>query len=73
MPLMFSSLKVNLHSIRFSSVFVRFFTFLLLREQVLYVLFHPQFVMSISALTKLSHTGQKLSEKNFLQRGTALF
>ena len=29
-----SSVKVDLHSIRFSSVFVRFFTFLLYREKV---------------------------------------
>ena len=29
--------------------------------------------MSISALTRQSHTGQKFSEKNFLLRGTALF
>ena len=29
--------------------------------------------MSISALTKLLHTGQKLFEKIFLQNGTALF
>ena len=37
-----------------------------------YVLFYSHFYIPISALTKLSHTGQKLSEKNFLQRGTAL-
>ena len=32
----------------------------------MYALFHdPQFYMSISALTRPSHTGQKFSEKNF--------
>ena len=36
-----------------------------------YVLFHPHFHEFISALTRLSHIGQKLSEKNFLQSGTA--
>ena len=56
--------KVDLHS-------VRFFTFLLLREQV--SPFYPHFVMSVSSLTKMSDTGQKFSKKNFLQRGTALF
>ena len=38
-----------------------------------YALFHPHCYVSISALTRQSHTGQKFSEKNFLQRGTALF
>ena len=33
-----------------------------------YVLFHLHVYMPISALTKLSHTGQKLSEKMFLRR-----
>ena len=53
-------IKVNLHSIHFSSVFLRF-CFSVNK----YVLFHPHFCMSISALTKLSHTGQKLSERIF--------
>ena len=55
------SLKVNLPSIRFSSVFFLRFCFSLNK----YVLFYPHFYMSISALTKQSHTGQKLSKKNF--------
>ena len=33
-PELLSCVKVNLHSIRFSYVFVRFFTFLLLLEKV---------------------------------------
>ena len=33
-----------------------------------YALFHSHFYMSISTLAKLSHTGQKLSEKILLQR-----
>ena len=33
-----------------------------------YALFHPHFCMSISAPTKLSHTGEKFSEKKFLWR-----
>ena len=41
--------KVNLHSIRFSYVFVRFFTFLLLLEKI--CLFHPHFYKSIYALS----------------------
>ena len=68
---LFSLVQVNLHSIRFSSVFVRSFTFLLLLDKV--CAFYPHFYVSISALTRQSHTGQKFSEKNFLLRGTALF
>ena len=60
-------LKVKLHSIRFSSVFLCF-CFSLTK----YALFHPHFYVSISALTRQSHTGQKFSEKKFLL-GTALF
>ena len=33
-----------------------------------YALFHLHFYTSISALTKLSHTGQKFSKKIFLER-----
>ena len=44
----------------FSSVFLHF-CFL-----TKYALFHPHFYVSISALTRQSHTGQKFSEKNFL-------
>ena len=58
-------IKVNLHSIRFSYVFVRFFTFFCF-SLTKYALFHPHFYVSISALTRQSHTGQKFSEKNFL-------
>ena len=32
-----------------------------------YALSHPHFYVSISALTRLSHTGQKLSEINFCE------
>ena len=53
--------KVNLHSIRFSYVFVRFFTFLLLLKK--YALFHPHFYKSISALSRLLHI-----DKNFVQK-----
>ena len=56
--------KVNLHSIRFSCVFVRFFTFLLLLDKV--CAFSSAFYVSISGLTRQSHTGQKFSEKIFL-------
>ena len=61
-------IKVNLLSIRFLSVFLRFCFFL-----KKYALFHPHFLKSISALTRRSHTGQKFSEKSFLWRSTALF
>ena len=61
-------LKVNLHSIHFSSVFLRF-CFSVNK----YVLFHPHFYMSISALTKLSHIGQKLSEKIFCKGAQPYF
>ena len=38
------------------------------------VLFRSHFYnMSISALTRVSHTGEKFFEKNCLQRGSALF
>ena len=37
-----------------------------------YVLFRQHFYMSISVLTRLSHTGQ-VFRKKFLQIGTALF
>ena len=57
-------LKVNLHSIRFSYFFVRFLRFCFSLTK--YALFHPHFYVSISALTRQSHTGQKFSEKNFL-------
>ena len=32
-----------------------------------YVLFRPQLYMSISALTRLSHAGQRFSEKKFCE------
>ena len=51
--------------------FVRFFTCLLLLEKV--CAFHPHFLKSISVLIRQSHTGQKLSEKTFFVKGTALF
>ena len=54
-------LKMNLHSICFSSVFLRFCFFL-----KKYALFHPHFYKSISALNRQSHTGQKFFEKIFL-------
>ena len=54
-------LKVDLHSIRFSSAFIRFCAFVLLHEK--YVLFRPHFYMSITNRTRLSHTGQKFLEK----------
>ena len=54
-------LKVNLRSIRFSSVFLRFCF-----SMKKYALFRPHFYMSISVLTRQSHTGQKFSETNFL-------
>ena len=57
-------MKVKLHSIRFSSVF--FYVFASSVNK--YVLFHPHFYKSIPALTKLSHSGQKLSEKIFCSR-----
>ena len=50
-------LKVNLHSIRFSSVFLRF-CFSVKK----YALFHPQFHKSITALSRLLHI-----DKNFVQ------
>ena len=37
-----------------------------------YPLFHPHFYVSISALTRQSHTGQKFSEKNFF-KGVQLY
>ena len=37
-----------------------------------YALFHPHFYVSISALTRQSHTGQKFSEKSFC-KGVQLY
>ena len=54
----FALAKVNLHSIRFSSVFLSFGFSL---EK--YALFHPHFYKSISALSRLLHIG-----KNFVQK-----
>ena len=51
----------------FSYVFLRFCFFL-----TKYALFHPHFYVSISALTRQSHTGQKFSEKNFC-KGVQLY
>ena len=62
---------MNLHSIRFSYVFVSFFTFLLFLDKV--CAFHPHFYLSISALTRQSHTGQKFSEKFFFCKGALLY
>ena len=53
------TIKVNLHSIRFSYVFVRFFTLLLLLEKVF--AFSSAFYVSIYALSRLLHT-----DKNFV-------
>ena len=53
-----SNLKVDLLSIRFSSASARVFF-----SMKKYVIFCPQFCMFIPALTKLSHAGQKFSEK----------
>ena len=53
--------KVNLHSMRFLYVFVRFFTFLLLLKK--YALFHPHFCKSIYALSRLLYI-----DKNFVQK-----
>ena len=50
--------EVNLLSIRFSYVFVRFFTFLLLLEK--YALFHPHFCKSIYALSRLLYIDEIL-------------
>ena len=55
---------VNLHTIRFSSVFLR-----LCFSVKKYTIFYPHFYMSISALTSQSHTGQKFSEKKFFVKG----
>ena len=57
--------KVNLHSISFSSAFVRFGAFFFYMKK--YALFRPHFYMSIPALTKLSHTGQKFPKKIFVK------
>ena len=46
-------------------IFVGFFTFLFVREKV--AIFYPHLYMSISALTRKSHIGQKFSEKIFLK------
>ena len=48
-------LRGNLHSIRFSPFSSVFLQFCFSVNK--YVLFNPHFYMSISALTKLSHTG----------------
>ena len=61
------SLKVNLRSIRFSSVFLRF-SFLLKK----YAHFHPCFYKSIYALTRQSHAGQKYPKKLFC-KGVQLY
>ena len=53
-----SNLKVYLFSIRFSSASARVFF-----SMKKYVIFRPHFCMSIPELTKLSHSGQKFSEK----------
>ena len=55
------SVKVDLHSIY--PFFVRFCTFFFHEKNVL---FRLHFYMFISALTKLSHTGQKFFKKQFL-------
>ena len=60
LPFVKSSIKVNLQSIRFCSVFVRFFTFLLLLEKV--CAFSSAFCKSISLGTVLH------IDKNFVQK-----
>ena len=52
------TLKMNLHSIRFSSVFLRFCF-----SMKMYALFHPHFIKSISALSRLLHE-EKMLFKN---------
>ena len=59
-------LKVDLRSICFLSAFGRLF-FSIKK----YALFRPHFYMSISALTRVSHSGQKLSE-NIICKGVQL-
>ena len=61
------SVKVISHSIRFSSVFLRFCSFL-----KKFALFHPHFYKSISVLIRQSHTGQKFSKK-FFWKGVQLY
>ena len=63
---------MNLHSIRFSYVFVRFVFLRFCFSLTKYALFHPHFYVSISALTRQSHTGQKFSEKIFC-KGVQLY
>ena len=69
-PLFSLSEKIDLRWIYTASVFRPFFLCFCFSMSK-YALFHPHFYVSISTLTKLSHAGQKLTEKNFLQRGTA--
>ena len=63
-------LEVNLHSNRFSSVFVRVFTFLLLREQV--CPFSSAFLYVHIRTNQTVTYWTKVFRKNFLLRGTAL-
>ena len=58
------TIRVDLHSIGFSSVFLR-----VCFSVKKYALFHPHFYMSISALTRQSYTGQKFSKKIFFVKG----
>ena len=50
--------NVNLHSIRFSSVFLRFCFFMKKNA-----LFHPQFCKSISTLSRLLYIGKDFVQK----------
>ena len=52
---------MDLHIIRFSSAFVRFVRFFFSMKK--YVPFRPHFYMSISALSRLSHTRPKYFEQ----------
>ena len=57
----------------FRPAFVRFFFLRFCFSVKKYAIFHPHFYMSISALTRQSHTGQNFSEKNFLLEGVQLY
>ena len=58
---------MDLHSIRFCPVFLRF-CFSVKK----YAIFHTHFYMSISALSRQAHTGQKIFEKSFC-KGVQLY
>ena len=60
-------IKVNLHCIRFSYVFVRF---CFLKK---FALFHPHFYKSISALSRLLYIGKNFVQKFCVRRIRAIF